>query len=99
MLYWSVILFGLGVLAFLDAQLNQGNIFRAASPTILMLSSIGILVRSKYMAKLQVRKLRQQKLEKLTAQMLGMKNCVEPYEHEKPMEKSTVSSAERGKVL
>jgi len=50
MLIWSLVLFGLGVLAVLDSRFNYGHVFRSANSIMYMLLSLGILIRIKIMA-------------------------------------------------
>jgi hypothetical protein len=45
MLFWSTMLFFLGVLAFLDAIFNYGEIFRQVNSFMFMLISLGVLIR------------------------------------------------------
>jgi hypothetical protein len=45
MLFWSTALFILGVLAFLDAIFNYGEIFRQVNSFMFMLISLGVLIR------------------------------------------------------
>ena len=45
MLFWSTALFILGVLAFLDAIFNYGEIFRQINSFMFMLISLGVLIR------------------------------------------------------
>jgi len=45
MLFWSTALFFLGVLAFLDAIFNYGEIFRQANSFMFMLISLAVLIR------------------------------------------------------
>ncbi|OGC79922.1 MAG: hypothetical protein A2W07_06845 [candidate division Zixibacteria bacterium RBG_16_43_9] len=45
MLFWSTMLFILGVLAFLDAIFNYGEIFRQVNSFMFMLISLGVLIR------------------------------------------------------
>ncbi len=47
MLIWSVVLFGLGVLAVLDSQFNYGQVFRSANSFVYMLLSLGVLIRTR----------------------------------------------------
>jgi hypothetical protein len=51
MLSWCIILFGLGVLAFLDTIFNYGEIFRRVNSVVFMLVSLGLLVRVSVMEK------------------------------------------------
>ena len=48
MLAWCTILFLLGVLAFLDAIFNYGEIFRRANSLMFMLISLGVLIRLRW---------------------------------------------------
>ncbi len=51
MLGWSFVVFILGVLAFVDSQLNYGYIFRGANALLFMLLALGVLTRMKVMAR------------------------------------------------
>jgi hypothetical protein len=46
MLAWCAILFGLGILAFMDSMFNYGDIFRMINSVIFMLVALGLLVRT-----------------------------------------------------
>ncbi len=46
MLVWCGILFGLGIMAFLDSLFNYGEIFRQVNSVLFMLVSLGLLVRT-----------------------------------------------------
>ena len=46
MFIWCAVLFGLGILAFLDSLFNMGEIFRRGNSVIFMLTSLAILVRT-----------------------------------------------------
>jgi hypothetical protein len=46
MLAWCALLFGLGVLAFLDSLFNYGDIFRQVNSVMFMLVSLGLLIRT-----------------------------------------------------
>jgi len=52
MLIWGLVLFALGVFAFLDSQLNYGYLFRSANAVLFMLVSLGVLVRTRILEKL-----------------------------------------------
>jgi hypothetical protein len=56
MLSWCIILFGLGVLAFLDTLFNYGEIFRRVNSVLFMLVSLGLLIRIYHMTKLGILK-------------------------------------------
>ncbi len=45
MVFWSTLLFILGVLAFLDSLFNYGEIFRQINTFMFMLISLGVLIR------------------------------------------------------
>ncbi len=47
MFIWSLVLFGLGVLAVLDSQLNYGYLFRSANSFVFLLVSLGLLIRTR----------------------------------------------------
>ncbi len=51
MFIWSLVLFGLGVLAVLDSQLNYGYIFRSANSFVFLLVSLGLLIRTRMLEK------------------------------------------------
>ena len=46
MLIWCGILFGLGIMAFMDSLFNYGEIFRQVNSVLFMLVSLGLLVRT-----------------------------------------------------
>lgn len=46
MLVWCAILFGLGLLAFLDSLFNYGEIFRRINSVLFLLTSLGLLIRT-----------------------------------------------------
>lgn len=46
MLTWSIILFAMGIFAFLDSLFNYGEVFRAINSVCFMLIALGILVRT-----------------------------------------------------
>jgi len=49
MLWWCTFLFLLGILAFLDSIFNYGEIFRQVNSLLFMLTSLGILLRLRYL--------------------------------------------------
>ncbi len=53
MLAWCAILFGLGILAFLDTIYNYGEIFRRVNSVVFMLVSLGLLVRTSMKMKMR----------------------------------------------
>lgn len=46
MLFWSALLFVLGIAAFLDSIFNYGEIFRQVNSVLFLLISLGILIRT-----------------------------------------------------
>ncbi len=48
MIAWVTILFLLGVLAFLDAIFNYGEVFRRCNSLMFMLISLGVLIRLRW---------------------------------------------------
>ena len=46
MLLWCAVLFGLGVLAFVDSVFNMGEIFRQINSLLFMLISLALLIRT-----------------------------------------------------
>lgn len=53
MIIWGVVLFGLGVLSFLDTAFNYGNTFRGANSILFLLVSLGILTRTRNLERLR----------------------------------------------
>ena len=51
MFIWCLVLFGLGVSAFLDSQFNYGYVFRSVNSVLFMLVSLGLLVRTRVLSK------------------------------------------------
>jgi hypothetical protein len=74
MLVWCVILFGLGITAFMDSLFNYGDIFRRANSFLFMLISLGLLVRTT--TKMKARKIEnyEEKIESLTAQLKDLRS-------------------------
>lgn len=52
MLIWSLVLLGLGTLAFLDSQFNYGYLFRSVNSVVFLLVSLGLLIRTRMLEKL-----------------------------------------------
>ena len=51
MFTWCAVLFGLGILAFVDSLFNMGEIFRRVNSVFFMLVSLAILIRTTTKAK------------------------------------------------
>jgi hypothetical protein len=82
MFVWGLVLFGLGILAFLDAQFNYGHLFRTANSLMFMLVSLGILFRTRTLKKLGFRELLVERNDELKARVLELKQ-VQPIERKK----------------
>jgi hypothetical protein len=65
MLVWCVVLFFLGVAAFLDSLFYFGEIFRKVNSVLFMLISLGLLVRVSTKAKMRVMETLQEKIKSL----------------------------------
>ena len=69
MLFWSAILFVLGIAAFLDALFNYGEIFRRINSVLFLLISLAILVRT-------TTKMKDAKIEKYQQQVEDLEQKV-----------------------
>ncbi len=76
MLSWCIILFGLGVIAFLDTIFNYGDIFRRVNSVVFMLISLGLLVRLSTMTKLKEKENLRENNEQLKNQSTSQINTV-----------------------
>lgn len=74
MLGWCIILFGLGVVAFLDTIFNYGDIFRRVSSVVFMLISLGLLVRLSTMTRLKEKETLREANEQLKNQSTSQIN-------------------------
>jgi cytochrome c oxidase subunit IV len=83
MLTWCAILFGLGIIAFLDTIYNYGEIFRRVNSVVFMLVSLGLLVRTSM-------KMKMRRIEGLIAKVEDLEGQIARY-------KSTTSEAGRHK--
>ena len=72
MLTWCAIMFGLGIIAFLDSLFNYGEIFRRINSVLFLLVSLGLLVRTSMKIKLRYIENLQARLEELET-MTGQK--------------------------
>ncbi len=81
MLSWCIILFGLGVLAFLDTIFNYGEIFRRINSVVFMLISLGLLVRMSMMTKIKEK----EKLQERNAQLEEQVTTKKPVEARQPV--------------
>lgn len=69
MFVWCAVLFGLGILAFVDSLLNMGEIFRRVNSIMFMLISLGLLVRT-------TTKMKSQKLENYEKRVFNLEQQV-----------------------
>lgn len=53
MVVWGLVLFGLGILSFLDTAFGYGNTFRSANSILFLLVSLGILTRTRNLERLR----------------------------------------------
>ena len=53
MIVWCVILFVMGILAFMDTMFNYGEFFRRVNSVVFLLISLGLLVRISMKAKMR----------------------------------------------
>lgn len=74
MFAWSIVVFVLGVLAFVDSQLNYGGIFRGANALLFMLLALGVLIRIKVLANRGYR-------ERLVRENIELRTRIEELEH------------------
>ena len=65
MLIWCSVLFGLGVLAFVDSLINMGEVFRQVNSVVFLLISLGLLIRT-------TTKMKAQKLENCEKRILSL---------------------------
>lgn len=73
MFIWSLVLFGLGILAVLDSQFNYGYLFRSANSLVFMLVSLGVLVRTRMLEKFGIKEQLIESNRKLKTQVNEMK--------------------------
>ena len=81
MLFWSAILFVLGVAAFLDALFNYGEIFRKVNSVLFLLISLAILVRT-------TTKMKDAKIERYQQKVEELEQKVNNLSSQKAKEKS-----------
>ena len=79
MLAWCIVLFLLGVTAFLDSFFNYGQIFQTGNAILFMMVSLGLLVRVMY-------KIRSRRIEKLLEENARLKEQVRDVKGYKPPE-------------
>jgi len=77
MLAWCLVLFLLGITAFLDSFFNYGQIFQTGNALLFMMVSLGLLVRVMY-------KIRSRGIEKLLEENARLKEQVRESKEYKP---------------
>jgi len=90
MFIWSLVLFGLGVLAVLDSQFNYGYIFRSANSAVFMLLSLGILIRTRMLQKMGYKENLLRKNIELNAKIEDIERGQSPEERLKAKQKVPV---------
>ncbi len=69
MFVWCGIMFGLGILAFIDSIFNMGEIFRTVNSVLFMLLSLALLVRT-------TTKMKEKRIENYEARIYGLEQQV-----------------------
>jgi hypothetical protein len=77
MFVWGLVLFGLGILAFLDACFNYGQLFRTANSFMFMLVSLGVLIRTRVMKKMGYKERLVESNDALKAKIMDLKQSQE----------------------
>ncbi len=80
MLFWSALLFVLGILAFLDSIFNYGEIFRQINSVVFLLISLAITVRT-------ATKMKEARMEEYSRKIIELEHKIGSLER-KPKEKS-----------
>ncbi len=75
MFIWSLVLFCLGALAFLDSQFNYGYLFRTANSFMFLLVSLGILIRTRILKNQGYREKLVERNSELKARVLELKQA------------------------
>jgi hypothetical protein len=89
MFIWSLVLFGLGILAILDSQFNYGYLFRTANAIMFMLVSLGMLIRTRIMRNLGYKERLVEYNRELKARVRELKQVTEPEETGKAKQAAT----------
>ncbi|HWR83850.1 MAG TPA: hypothetical protein VN285_11165 [Candidatus Deferrimicrobium sp.] len=74
MLFWSAVLFCLGILAFLDTLYSMGEIFRQINSALFMLISLGLLVRTTTKMKAKKSEQNEHRIVNLEQQVKTLRN-------------------------
>ena len=84
MMVWCVMLFALGITAFMDSLFNYGDIFRRVNSVLFMLISLGLLVRTT--TKMKARRVENyvEKIERLSSELRDLRSGQNQRQIEKP---------------
>jgi hypothetical protein len=90
MVVWGVVLFGLGILSFLDTAFGYGNTFRGANSILFLLVSLGILTRTRNLERLRYKEELLESKRELQAHFEQMKKQHESSENKEAEEEEVV---------
>lgn len=74
MLIWCAVLFGLGILAFMDSIFNYGEIFRQVNSVLFLLTSLGLLIRTTTKIRGKQLESYQEQVARLEMEMRSLRN-------------------------
>lgn len=74
MLIWCAVLFGLGILAFMDSIFNYGEIFRQLNSVLFLLTSLGLLIRTTTKIRGKQLESYQEQVARLEMEMRSLRN-------------------------
>ncbi len=77
MFIWCAVLFGLGIVAFLDSIFNMGEIFRTVNSVLFLLVSLGLLVRTTTKMKNKKLETKEDRIFNLEKQLESLKKSQE----------------------
>jgi hypothetical protein len=89
MLIWCAVLFGLGILAFMDSIFNYGEIFRQVNSVLFLLTSLGLLVRTTTKIRGKQLESYQEQVARLEMEMRSLRAEQDSLKHA-PMARQTV---------
>jgi len=72
-LIWCALLFGLGILAFLDSVLNMGEIFRRVNSVVFLLISLALLIRTSTKSRERTQEKFQERIRGLEREVFELK--------------------------
>jgi uncharacterized membrane protein len=92
MIIWGVVLFGLGILSFLDTAFGYGNTFRGANSILFLLVSLGILTRTRNLERLRYKERLLESKKELQAHFDRMKESQESAQVEQENQEEVVGN-------